>query len=131
MSSVSIRRLVNIVNVGNNTAMLSGGTKQRLDKYLVQNGLIASRSQAENYIRLGDVMVNNKVLCSIFSSFNLSFHCNIFQRKILCSAIGKSKKREVPEDLYFSQNTASDFSLRLLQGQLECKAIFRQLAEKC
>ena len=62
MSSVSIRRLVNIANVGNNTAMSSGGTKQRLDKYLVQNGLITSRSQAENYIRLGDVMVNNKVV---------------------------------------------------------------------
>ena len=62
MSSVLIQRLVNIVNVGNNTAMLSGGNKQRLDKYLVQNGLITSRSQAENYIRLGDVMVNNKVI---------------------------------------------------------------------
>ncbi|EJO17575.1 hypothetical protein HMPREF1150_0342 [Streptococcus sp. AS14] len=37
----------------------------------------------------------------------------------------------MPEDLYFSQNTASDFSLRFLQGQLESKVISRQPAEKC
>ncbi|PLA64633.1 hypothetical protein CYK23_01450 [Streptococcus salivarius] len=37
----------------------------------------------------------------------------------------------MPENLYFSQNTASDFPLWLLQGQLECKAISRHPAEKC
>lgn len=34
--------------------------KQRLDKYMVQLGLTTSRSQAENYIRLGKVLVNGK-----------------------------------------------------------------------
>ncbi|MDO4712912.1 MAG: TlyA family RNA methyltransferase [Candidatus Saccharibacteria bacterium] len=35
--------------------------KQRLDKTLVARGLATTRSQAENYIRLGDVMVNGAV----------------------------------------------------------------------
>lgn len=35
--------------------------KQRLDKTLVARGLATTRSQAENYIRLGDVMVNGVV----------------------------------------------------------------------
>lgn len=35
--------------------------KQRLDKTLVVRGLATTRSQAENYIRLGDVMVNGVV----------------------------------------------------------------------
>lgn len=34
---------------------------QRLDKTLVARGLATTRSQAENYIRLGDVMVNGVV----------------------------------------------------------------------
>lgn len=36
--------------------------KQRLDKFLFQVGLVGSRSQAENYIRLGKVTVNKKVI---------------------------------------------------------------------
>ena len=36
--------------------------KQRLDKFLFQAGLVSSRSQAENYIRLGKVTVNKKVI---------------------------------------------------------------------
>ena len=36
--------------------------KRRLDKELVARGLVASRSQAENYIRLGDVVVDGKVV---------------------------------------------------------------------
>lgn len=36
--------------------------KGRLDKELVARGLVASRSQAENYIRLGDVLVDGKVV---------------------------------------------------------------------
>ena len=36
--------------------------KERLDKELVARGLVASRSQAENYIRLGDVLVDGKVV---------------------------------------------------------------------
>lgn len=36
--------------------------KQRLDKILFQTGLASSRSQAENYIRLGKVTVNKKVV---------------------------------------------------------------------
>lgn len=32
--------------------------KQRLDKYITEQGLTSSRSQAENYIRLGNVLVN-------------------------------------------------------------------------
>lgn len=35
--------------------------KIRLDQALVQRGLVATRSQAESYIRLGQVMVNSKV----------------------------------------------------------------------
>lgn len=36
--------------------------KARLDKALVERGLASSRSQAENYIKLGVVLVNNKVI---------------------------------------------------------------------
>lgn len=36
--------------------------KQRLDLELTRRGLVASRSQAESYIKLGDVRVNGKVL---------------------------------------------------------------------
>lgn len=36
--------------------------KQRLDKYLTERSLAMSRSQAENYIRLGEVSVNKKVI---------------------------------------------------------------------
>jgi 23S rRNA (cytidine1920-2'-O)/16S rRNA (cytidine1409-2'-O)-methyltransferase len=36
--------------------------KQRLDVTLAANGLVSSRSQAESYIRLGQVKVNGKVI---------------------------------------------------------------------
>lgn len=36
--------------------------KQRLDKYITQQGMAASRSQAENYIRLSKVVVNGVVV---------------------------------------------------------------------
>jgi 23S rRNA (cytidine1920-2'-O)/16S rRNA (cytidine1409-2'-O)-methyltransferase len=36
-------------------------SKQRLDQALVTLGLVRSRSQAESYIKLGDVMVNGEV----------------------------------------------------------------------
>jgi 23S rRNA (cytidine1920-2'-O)/16S rRNA (cytidine1409-2'-O)-methyltransferase len=36
--------------------------RQRLDQALVKRGLIATRSQAESYIRLGQVKVNGKVV---------------------------------------------------------------------
>lgn len=36
--------------------------KQRLDHYLAEAKLVASRSQAESYIRLGNVTVNKKVV---------------------------------------------------------------------
>lgn len=35
--------------------------KQRLDKEIMRRGLVNSRSQAESYIRLGDVKVNGRV----------------------------------------------------------------------
>ena len=37
-------------------------SNQRLEVELVRRGLVQSRSQAENYIKLGDVYVNNKVV---------------------------------------------------------------------
>ncbi len=36
--------------------------KSRLDQELVRRGLVATRSQAENYIRLGQVLVNGRVV---------------------------------------------------------------------
>jgi 23S rRNA (cytidine1920-2'-O)/16S rRNA (cytidine1409-2'-O)-methyltransferase len=36
--------------------------KTRLDQYLAQQKLVSSRSQAESYIKLGKVMVNNKII---------------------------------------------------------------------
>ena len=36
--------------------------KQRLDQHLVKLGLVASRSQAESYIKLGQATVNGKVI---------------------------------------------------------------------
>lgn len=36
--------------------------KQRLDQYLTSRGLVTSRSQAENYIRLGKVTVDGQVV---------------------------------------------------------------------
>jgi len=37
-------------------------TKQRLDQTLVVRGLVPTRSQAESYIKLGDVLVNGEVV---------------------------------------------------------------------
>lgn len=37
-------------------------TKKRLDQQLVEQGLVTTRSQADNYIRLGRVTVNKKVI---------------------------------------------------------------------
>lgn len=36
--------------------------KQRLDKALTERGIVSSRSQAENFIKLGSVMVDNTVI---------------------------------------------------------------------
>ncbi|HXR50012.1 MAG TPA: TlyA family RNA methyltransferase [Verrucomicrobiae bacterium] len=36
--------------------------KTRLDQKLVQNGLVSTRSQAESYVKLGEVTVNQKVI---------------------------------------------------------------------
>jgi 23S rRNA (cytidine1920-2'-O)/16S rRNA (cytidine1409-2'-O)-methyltransferase len=36
--------------------------KQRLDQYLAERGMVASRSQAESFIRLGQVKVNGKIV---------------------------------------------------------------------
>ncbi len=39
--------------------------KQRLDKYLFEKGVVASRSQAESYIRLGKVTAGGKVVTKV------------------------------------------------------------------
>jgi 23S rRNA (cytidine1920-2'-O)/16S rRNA (cytidine1409-2'-O)-methyltransferase len=44
--------------------------KQRLDTALAQRGLVASRSQAESYIRLGQVQVNGKVAAKAGTAVN-------------------------------------------------------------
>ena len=36
--------------------------KQRLDSLIVSRGIVATRSQAENYIKLNQVLVNNKII---------------------------------------------------------------------
>jgi 23S rRNA (cytidine1920-2'-O)/16S rRNA (cytidine1409-2'-O)-methyltransferase len=42
--------------------MIGRQMKQRLDQALVGLGLVSTRSQAESYIRLGEVLVNGKVV---------------------------------------------------------------------
>lgn len=42
----------------------------RLDNYLVDQGLVSTRSQAENYIKLGKVTVNNNIITK--SSHNIA-----------------------------------------------------------
>lgn len=37
-------------------------TKQRLDQYLVAQQLVSTRSQAESYIRMGEVTINGRVI---------------------------------------------------------------------
>lgn len=46
--------------------------KQRLDRLLAQRGLVASRSQAESYIRLGQVTVNGQVVTKAGTPVNES-----------------------------------------------------------
>ncbi|HET6924876.1 MAG TPA: TlyA family RNA methyltransferase [Candidatus Saccharimonadales bacterium] len=41
---------------------MTHSVKQRLDQALVSRGLVATRSQAESYIRMGDVHVNGSVV---------------------------------------------------------------------
>ena len=41
---------------------MSSATKQRVDVALAARGLVASRSQAESYIKLGKVKLNGKIL---------------------------------------------------------------------
>jgi predicted rRNA methylase YqxC with S4 and FtsJ domains len=36
--------------------------KQRLDKALTERGIVSSRSQAENFIKLGSVMVDTTIV---------------------------------------------------------------------
>lgn len=56
MSSQLIHPQVLIANASKINSM-----KQRLDQKLVQLMLVSSRSQAESYIKLGDVKVNGRV----------------------------------------------------------------------
>lgn len=45
-----------------NPSVSNGMNKSRLDQALVARKMVATRSQAESYIKLGDVMVNGKVI---------------------------------------------------------------------
>ena len=45
-------------------------SRVRLDNYLVDQGLVSTRSQAENYIKLGKVTVNNNIITK--SSYNIA-----------------------------------------------------------
>lgn len=49
---------------------LRGMKKIRLDQWLVKNGCVSSRSQAESYIKLGDVKVDGKVVAKPGSLVN-------------------------------------------------------------
>ena len=51
--------------------------KMRLDQYLVDKGLVKSRSQAESYIKLGEIKVNGVVVTK--SGFSVSEKDEILQ----------------------------------------------------
>ena len=97
--------------------------KQRLDKIIVQKGLTDSRSQAENYIRLGKVLVNGKpaskpgMMVSEYDSIKLAIEERYVSRAglKLASVAGDFKvnfKDKTVLDIGSSTGGFTDYSLR-------------------
>lgn len=83
--------------------------KQRLDNELVKRGLVATRSQAENYIKLGLVLVNGKVVKKpgYFESKNADIKLN--QSKQYVSRAGlKLASAARPLNLIFKDKVVLD-----------------------
>lgn len=101
---------------------MSLGSKQRLDQAMVQRGLVLSRSQAESYIKLGRVSVNDKLvtkpgsLVSADESIELKSETYVSRAGLKLSgaaeALKLNFKNKVVLDVGSSTGGFTDFALR-------------------
>lgn len=73
--------------------------KQRLDQLVVQKGLVSTRSQAESYIRLGNVRVNGTVIKKpgSFTDQNADISVDVAQQYVSRAALKLASVAEIFE----------------------------------